>query len=228
MSYYTQYNIKLSKILDDDFDAPITITSPAKSLQNRINTMTPFEIEQITDTEWDGMATWYDHENDLAEISKDYPDWLFTIHGNGEDSDDIWVTYIYDGLVQNHKLIQKDPPIDMNKWTLPQPTLDQIKSSLKVYKPNSTEFDKLNVLATILSLKTGTKFNVTEVQNLWDTDNVYTTVATEVMNSNMTEPYYIISTKDHYNLLNVPMTDVFMTTLNQIISGISFSNNING
>lgn len=46
---------------------------------------------------WGGNAKWYDWSDDMAKLSKKFPDVLFTIEGRGEDSTDIWGYYYKDG-----------------------------------------------------------------------------------------------------------------------------------
>ena len=41
---------------------------------------------------------WYDCETDMLGISQQYPDIYFEIYGDGEDSDDFWVAYFYNGI----------------------------------------------------------------------------------------------------------------------------------
>ena len=55
--------------------------------------------------EEDGFGTepcrWYDYEEDLIEFSKKHPEVLFTLYGNGEESEDIWYSYYKNGKMQN-------------------------------------------------------------------------------------------------------------------------------
>ena len=48
-------------------------------------------------------CTWYDHDNDMKALSKEFPDVLFTLHGIGEEAGDIWVKYFRNGKVQSVK-----------------------------------------------------------------------------------------------------------------------------
>lgn len=48
----------------------------------------------------DNDAKWYDHEPELKEFSKKFPDALFILHGDGEGSDDFWYEYFRNGQVQ--------------------------------------------------------------------------------------------------------------------------------
>lgn len=45
-------------------------------------------------------AKWCDHEKDMKEISKSFPDVLFQLEGHGEDLDDLWVKYFKNGMMQ--------------------------------------------------------------------------------------------------------------------------------
>jgi hypothetical protein len=48
-----------------------------------------------------GEATkWYDREKDMRALSSQFPTVLFTLHGEGEDNDDIWTEYYLDGKIQ--------------------------------------------------------------------------------------------------------------------------------
>jgi hypothetical protein len=43
---------------------------------------------------------WYDHDQHMRKLSKKYPDILFSLYSNGEDIDNIWITYYKNGLGQ--------------------------------------------------------------------------------------------------------------------------------
>lgn len=44
---------------------------------------------------------WYDHEVDMKTFSKRYPDVVFSLYGEGEESGDIWCKYFKNGKYQN-------------------------------------------------------------------------------------------------------------------------------
>ena len=43
---------------------------------------------------------WYDHEDELVEFSKQYPEVVFTLSGEGEDAGDVWKKYFNNGKKQ--------------------------------------------------------------------------------------------------------------------------------
>lgn len=45
-------------------------------------------------------SKWYDHERELREFSKKYPDELFILEGHGEEQGDDWKKYFRNGLMQ--------------------------------------------------------------------------------------------------------------------------------
>jgi hypothetical protein len=56
---------------------------------------------------------WYSQERDMLELSLQFPDVRFCLHGNGEDDDDLWDEYWENGCYQHcHSEI---PPYDPSK-----------------------------------------------------------------------------------------------------------------
>jgi hypothetical protein len=45
-------------------------------------------------------TSWWEYERELVEFSKKHPGILFTLHGEGDDNEDIWDSYFLDGKVQ--------------------------------------------------------------------------------------------------------------------------------
>lgn len=67
---------------------------------------------------------WYDHEEDMIKLSNLYPELLFTLEGNGEESDDQWKKYFIGGKMQAEYVKVLPPePFDPNKLK----TLKEIK-----------------------------------------------------------------------------------------------------
>ena len=38
-------------------------------------------------------TTWYEWQGDMKKVADHWPETTFTVHGNGDDSDDIWVAF---------------------------------------------------------------------------------------------------------------------------------------
>lgn len=65
----------------------------------------------------DGASSckWYKHESDMRRVSLQFPGVLFTLHGQGENSGDVWVKYFLDGKMQHEQLPAALPPFDEAK-----------------------------------------------------------------------------------------------------------------
>lgn len=50
---------------------------------------------------WYGNAKWYSHDEDMLELSKKFPTVLFTLFGDGEETEDLWYTYYLNGAYQH-------------------------------------------------------------------------------------------------------------------------------
>lgn len=49
-------------------------------------------------------VTWYHYERDMLQLSKEFPDVLMTVKGQGEDDDDRWIQYFKGGKYTNQKM----------------------------------------------------------------------------------------------------------------------------
>ena len=62
------------------------------------------KLEEISGYSWDHgdlvEAKWYDWKDDMKVLSTIWPDILFTLEGEGEESGDIWVAYFKYGKIQ--------------------------------------------------------------------------------------------------------------------------------
>ena len=52
---------------------------------------------------FDDLYKWYEYDSDMIELSKRFPDLLFELYGDGEDSDDFWKSYYRNGNAQFSK-----------------------------------------------------------------------------------------------------------------------------
>lgn len=83
MGYYTRFELEVKEKIDYDVDYKK-------------------EISEITDygSCFDDEIKWYNYEKDMKKYSKQYPDTLFVLIGEGEEYGDIWKTYFKNGKMQ--------------------------------------------------------------------------------------------------------------------------------
>lgn len=43
---------------------------------------------------------WYEHTDEMKKFSRKHPDFVFALHGEGEETDDIWTKYFHNGKLQ--------------------------------------------------------------------------------------------------------------------------------
>lgn len=64
------------------------------------------------------QVKWYDHGSDLIEHSKKYPNLVFQLYGEGEESGDIWCDYYHNGKCTHHAAMKWIPPeFDLKQLT---------------------------------------------------------------------------------------------------------------
>lgn len=58
---------------------------------------------------------WYGHEEDMRKLSLEFPDIHFTLHGEGEESGDIWEKHFVKGKMQCCPATITFPTFDLAK-----------------------------------------------------------------------------------------------------------------
>jgi hypothetical protein len=125
MGYYTAFNLTWEEVIKQNYNEEQD--NLIEDIKNKMGDQAEFIIENINlerqtlDTiigdyiennsemnyalHYDGTmkecSKWSDHEEDLMELSEKLPCVLFTLHGSGEDDDDLWIKYFYNGASQN-------------------------------------------------------------------------------------------------------------------------------
>lgn len=61
-------------------------------------------------------AKWYDYNENMIAMSEQFPNVLFKLHGEGEDSGDIWDTYYLNGQFQQQKARVMIDACDPKQW----------------------------------------------------------------------------------------------------------------
>jgi hypothetical protein len=125
MGYYTAFSLTVTPLVEQEEvsdDEILSKTREAKSISelleiiayvDKTKKITPEaiiahlrEVNEEAKFAIDGEGNclegskWYEHESDLKKFSKIYPGWLFSLHGQGEQPEDIWNCYFVDGRCQ--------------------------------------------------------------------------------------------------------------------------------
>lgn len=106
MGYYTSYTIESSD--DGMVECPTCGTCGALTHELGIE-------EQIGYDPFGEANKWYHHEEDMRAYSKKFPDVVFTINGEGEESGDVWVKYFKNGKMQKEVAEIQLAPFDEGK-----------------------------------------------------------------------------------------------------------------
>lgn len=88
MGYYTDYSLQINT---DNEELRKKAFEDSKK---------EFYFESYAKNKLLKNAKWYEHEEEMKAFSTNYPDVLFILYGNGEESDDIWRKYFKNGKMQ--------------------------------------------------------------------------------------------------------------------------------
>lgn len=94
MWYYTQHSLI---IRDKDNQEPDYQSEEYKELLSKHEK----QLVDTTEACFDDTTKWYDREEQMLEYSKKYPELLFVIYWDWEESDDDWIEYYLDWKVQH-------------------------------------------------------------------------------------------------------------------------------
>ena len=84
MGYYTTYSLTLEEGPREQFQRMLEDIDAMMG----DNEMSSFESIN---------AKWYSYETDIKQLSLKYPDIIFRVNGDGEDSDDLWQDFWHNG-----------------------------------------------------------------------------------------------------------------------------------
>lgn len=64
--------------------------------------------------DFEQRTKWYDSHENLIEYSKQYPDVIFILSGEGEEAEDLWKSYYKNGKGQQTRAVITYPDYDEN------------------------------------------------------------------------------------------------------------------
>jgi hypothetical protein len=112
MGYVTIYTLEFEE-LPPNFDLEELEFFMFKK-QKGCDFMYPFTFEDEY-FDGDGECKWYNHDEDMAVLSKEFPTIVFKLSGDGEEADDIWTKYYKNGKKQEANIVITLEPFDENK-----------------------------------------------------------------------------------------------------------------
>ena len=81
MGYYTNFTLAL--------DPSTTVSKEV--LEQIDQVITDWDVLEYTCNDcWYGSAKWYEYQEDMCALSKQFPNVIFCLSGEGEDAEDLW------------------------------------------------------------------------------------------------------------------------------------------
>lgn len=87
-----------------DLSDVTNLVLPKLNAQNQVFKFEPYD-----------EAKWYNHEEEIQRLSKEFPETLFYLHGEGEETGDIWDKYFLNGKIQKCYAKIVIPDFDITK-----------------------------------------------------------------------------------------------------------------
>ena len=127
MGYYTNYSMEVIDIDNKGYDAyKIAKYMLEKNDESEKFYTFQYGLRDFIDNidlhinydlclDCDDEARWDDNEEEMLELSQEFPDVLFKLHGEGEESGDIWDKYFMNGKMQYCPAEIICPPFDRDK-----------------------------------------------------------------------------------------------------------------
>lgn len=119
MGYYTNYTLEIHATKDNGLNI---INKMSEELENDKFYPFEFELEDILESDNKNLlklegseAKWYDHEEEMRELSRSFPTTLFELHREGEENGDVWDKYFLNGKMQECYAEMTIPPYDESK-----------------------------------------------------------------------------------------------------------------
>ena len=113
MGYRTYYTLS---ILDLDGQTELTEDVSNSIIKKLRMSCEDLEFAVCENGSSNGDCKWYEHDRDMTELSKQFPNVIFQLDGNGEESEDIWTSWYHDGKIQGGHVKIIYPEFSPDKW----------------------------------------------------------------------------------------------------------------
>lgn len=87
----------------------------------------------FVNSEFGDDMSWYDHEEDVAELSKQFPHILFFLKGEGEEAGDVWKLWARNGKTKKVQAELVFPEFDIES-ELPSPDVEAALEEIRAKK----------------------------------------------------------------------------------------------
>ena len=118
MGYYTTFTLNCYDNHANSFDISFE-TELGKALTAALHEINPYYFEDDFDlkTLFNDSCKWYDHDEDMIELSLRFPNYTFILEGEGEETGDLWRTIYHNGQLEclNVKIVYEKPHSDFAK-----------------------------------------------------------------------------------------------------------------
>lgn len=120
MGYMTRYDLEVEgatykeEVTGEDADGNTVTVFVTKQI-NLETLKREISNEVGYDYAFSDECKWYDHDDDMKKFSKKYPEILFILSGEGEESGDLWRKYYKNGKVQVAEAVISYEPFDEGK-----------------------------------------------------------------------------------------------------------------
>lgn len=108
MGYYTNYTISIEPSSEEKLQQIAEYLNQITDY--RCFTLSKDKTKIVSET-----ITWYEYDSDIKETSVEFIDTFFTVHGEGENSSDVWNYYCCNGKGYKQEAIITIPDFDSSK-----------------------------------------------------------------------------------------------------------------
>ena len=102
MGYYTDYYLEIDP-------------EPNENLLNYVMKYWNKPLSDILENNVDMETKWYEHDDDMLNLSAEFPDFVFILDGEGEGKDDVWRSFYKNGKHYTWKLKYTMPEFEESK-----------------------------------------------------------------------------------------------------------------